>query len=242
MAEPLRIDIFSDVICPWCLIGRERLRQALERLDPEQPVAIRWLPFELNPEMPREGMDRRDYAEAKFGGIDQAREIYANIAEAGRAEGIEFDFSRLQRTPSTFNAHRLLWLASSKGLGDLLKDGLFRAYFMEARDIGDLAVLTELATAAGMDSFAVTWSGASARKRCARWSPWPTRWASPACRSSSSTGASAFPAPSRPKCCCRPSAAPGIRCPTRRRPKAPSRTADRRTILPLVAAATATGR
>ncbi|MCA8934315.1 MAG: DsbA family oxidoreductase [Rhodospirillaceae bacterium] len=148
----MRIDIFSDVICPWCLIGRERLRQALERLDPEQPVAIRWLPFELNPEMPREGMDRRDYAEAKFGGIDQAREIYANIAEAGRAEGIEFDFSRLQRTPSTFNAHRLLWLASSKGLGDLLKDGLFRAYFMEARDIGDLAVLTELATAAGMDA------------------------------------------------------------------------------------------
>ncbi|MCA8906513.1 MAG: DsbA family oxidoreductase [Rhodospirillaceae bacterium] len=148
----MRIDIFSDVICPWCLIGRERLRQALEQLDPEQPVAIRWLPFELNPEMPREGMDRRDYAEAKFGGIDQAREIYANIAEAGRAEGIEFDFSRLQRTPSTFNAHRLLWLASSKGLGDLLKDGLFRAYFMEARDIGDLAVLTELATAAGMDA------------------------------------------------------------------------------------------
>lgn len=156
MAEPLRIDIFSDVICPWCLIGRERLRQALERLDPELPVAIRWLPFELNPEMPREGMDRRAYADAKFGGTERAREIYSHIAEAGRSEGIQFDFSRLERTPSTFDAHRLLWLASRLGLGDIMKDGLFRAYFLDGRDIGDRAVLTELAVAAGMEGEEVT--------------------------------------------------------------------------------------
>ena len=151
MADPLRIDIFSDVICPWCLIGRERLRQALTQLDPDQPVAIRWLPYELNPEMPPEGMDRRAYVEAKFGGTDRARQVYDRIAEAGRSEGIAFDFSRLERTPSTFDAHRLIWFASQHNLGDVVKDHLFRAYFDDARDIGDRAVLVEIAQAAGLN-------------------------------------------------------------------------------------------
>ena len=151
MAEPLRIDIFSDVICPWCLIGRERLRQALARLDPDRPVAIRWLPFELNPDMPPEGMDRKAYVEAKFGGTEQARAIYDRIAEAGRGEGIAFDFSRLDRTPSTFDAHRLIWLAGQDGLGDVVKDLLFRRYFVDAADIGSPDVLLDVARDAGMD-------------------------------------------------------------------------------------------
>lgn len=149
--EPLAIDIFSDVICPWCLIGRERLRQALTQIDAERPIAVRWLPFELNPDMPKEGMDRREYVEAKFGSIDNARTIYDRITEAGRDEGIAFDFSRLSRTPNTFDAHRLIWLAGSEGRGDTVKDALFRAYFFDAADIGDHTVLIELAVACGLD-------------------------------------------------------------------------------------------
>ena len=96
-------------------------------------------------------MDRREYVEAKFGGIDAARAIYDRITEAGQAEGIDFDFSRLSRTPNTFDAHRLIWLAGSEGKGDTVKDALFRAYFFDGADIGDRAVLADLAAACGLD-------------------------------------------------------------------------------------------
>ena len=149
---PIVIDIFSDVICPWCLIGRQRLRKALLELDDDQPVALRWLPYELNPDMPKEGMDRKEYLDKKFGGVEAAREVYDRIREAGAAEGIEFNFADVDRTPSTFDAHRLMMYASSQGKADGLKDRLFRAYFLEGSDVGNRDVLLAAAKDAELDA------------------------------------------------------------------------------------------
>lgn len=146
----MRLDIYSDTICPWCFIGKRRLERALAER-PQPGLAIQWRAFQLNPGMPPEGMDRRYYLEAKFGGVERAGRIYEMVRVAGASEGIGFAFERIARTPSTLNSHRLVRRAAADGLQDPILEALFRAYFLEGRDIGSLDVLVELAGQAGLD-------------------------------------------------------------------------------------------
>jgi predicted DsbA family dithiol-disulfide isomerase len=145
MSAPLTIEVVSDVICPWCYIGKRRLAKALAALAGEVGTEIRWLPFQLNPSMPREGVARAEYRIAKFGSLERSRELDARVAKEGKSEGIEFAFERKQRTPNTVAAHALVGLAQEQGRADAVVDALFRAYFEEARDIGDAAVLADVA-------------------------------------------------------------------------------------------------
>ncbi|SNS42047.1 DsbA family oxidoreductase [Tropicimonas sediminicola] len=150
----IKLDILSDPICPWCLIGKTLLFRAMEQR-PDHPFVIEWHPFQLNPDMPREGMDRRAYLEAKFGGKKQAVEVYARIAEAAAAAGLEIDFGAIKRTPNTLDAHRLIHWAGIEQRQTLVAGALFDAYFLEGRDIGDADVLADIADSAGMDAAVV---------------------------------------------------------------------------------------
>ena len=153
MAKELVIEIASDVICPWCYIGKRRLEKALSLLDGEVKPVIRWLPFQLNPDMPRGGMARAEYRKAKFGSVERARQLDERVAAEGRGEGIAFAFDRIERTPNTSAAHQLIDLAQSQGRGQQVVDALFRAYFEEARDIGDRDVLASIAMGSGVSGW-----------------------------------------------------------------------------------------
>lgn len=146
----IRVEIISDAICPWCFIGKRRFERAVARLPEGRRLSVRWLPFELNPHMPAEGMDRFAYRSAKFGSWERSRERDAQVAAVGAEEGIDFHHERMARTPSTFAAHRLIWLAGRDGRQDEMVEALFRAYFVEGKDIGDAAVLADLAAYAGI--------------------------------------------------------------------------------------------
>jgi predicted DsbA family dithiol-disulfide isomerase len=146
----VKLDILSDPICPWCLIGKAHLDRALTA-HPDHPFEIEWHPFQLNPDMPASGMDRREYLETKFGGRENAIAVYSQIAEAAEQAGIEIDFAAIKRTPNTLDAHRLIHWAGLEGRQTAIVSSLFRAYFREGRDIGDHGVLLDLAEAAGLD-------------------------------------------------------------------------------------------
>ena len=150
MTKRLTVEVASDVICPWCYIGKRRLEKAISSLAGEVAVEIRWLPFQLNPDMPEGGMPRADYRRAKFGSVERGRELDARVAAEGRKEGIAFAFERMQRTPNTVRAHQLIEVAQKAGTGEAVVDALFRAYFEDARDIGDAAVLDEIAKRCGV--------------------------------------------------------------------------------------------
>jgi predicted DsbA family dithiol-disulfide isomerase len=111
---------------------------------------IHWLPFQLNPEMPRQGVPRAEYRKAKFGSVERGRELDARVAGEGKGEGIAFAFERMQRTPNTIAAHRLIALAQKQGVGQKVVDALFKAYFEDARDVGDAAVLEAIASGNGI--------------------------------------------------------------------------------------------
>ncbi len=145
MPVAIRIEVASDVICPWCYIGKRRLEKALSLVAGEIEATIEWLPFQLNPGMPAEGVARAGYRRAKFGSLERARALDARVAREGEGEGIRFAFERMQRTPNTVQAHRLIDLAQRQGKVAPVVDALFRAYFEEARDIGDAGVLAALA-------------------------------------------------------------------------------------------------
>src|SRR5258706_5069889 len=142
--------VFIDVICPWCLVGKRRLERALTMIDSES-LRVTWLPFELNPEMPKDGMERRDYRTRKFGSWERSSQLDRQMTEMGAGEGIDFHFDRIVRTHNTLNAHRLIWLARQTGGQDALVERLFRAYFSEGRDIGSQDVLRDVAVEAGME-------------------------------------------------------------------------------------------
>ena len=144
----MQLDIFSDTICPWCYVGKRRLERAL-KTRPQHDIAIAWRAFQLNPTMPSEGMERRSYIESKFGSPERARRIHDAVATAGAGEGIAFAFDRIKRTPNTVQSHRLLRLAHLYDRRGPRLDGLFRAYFEEGLDTGDLDVLAEIAAGAG---------------------------------------------------------------------------------------------
>ncbi len=146
----MRLDIFSDPICPWCLIGKAHLERALEARA-SHPFAVEWHPFQLNPDMPAEGVDRRQYLEAKFGGRDRAVEIYARVEAAAKAAGVVIDFAAIPRVPNTLNAHRLIHWAGLEGKQNAAVAALFRAYWQQGFDIGDAGVLADLAANCGLD-------------------------------------------------------------------------------------------
>ena len=153
MPKTLLIEIASDVICPWCYIGKRRLEKALELLAGEVEARIEWLPFQLNPDMPEQGIARADYRRAKFGSVEKGRALDARVAQEGAGEGIEFAFDRMQRTPNTIAAHQLVDLAQKQGKGDAAVDALFRAYFEQASDIGDAKVLEGIARRLGVSGW-----------------------------------------------------------------------------------------
>lgn len=152
--KTVKLDILSDPICPWCYIGKTQLDRALAQA-PDHPFAIEWHPFQLNPDMPRGGMDRRDYLETKFGGRAGAVQAYAPIQEHAERIGLPINFEAMARTPNTLDAHRLIHWAGIEGVQDKIVDALFNAYFVEGRDIGQHEVLADIADSAGMDASVV---------------------------------------------------------------------------------------
>lgn len=150
----VKLDIISDPICPWCYIGETLLNQALNDR-PNHPFTIEWHPFQLNPDMPAEGMERRKYLETKFGGKEGAVRAYAPVMERAEAAGLDINFEAIKRTPNTLDAHRLAHWAGieQRQVPVMLK--LFKAYFEDGRDIGDHEVLADIADDAGMDAAVV---------------------------------------------------------------------------------------
>ncbi|CAH0133666.1 DsbA family oxidoreductase [Roseomonas sp. CECT 9278] len=146
-----RLQIVSDAICPWCWIGKANLDAALEILAAEGlTFELGWLPFQLNPEMPEGGVDRRTYRTEKFGSWERSQQLDAQVAEAGRVAGVAFRHDLMARTPNTVEAHRLIRLAGEDGVQHATMDRVFRAYFQEGQDIGERGVLAALGAEAGM--------------------------------------------------------------------------------------------
>ena len=154
MSAPLPIIVYSDVICPWCYVGKRRLEAALGAPDMPEQVSFAWRPFQLNPDMPAEGIERSVYRARKFG-AERSAELDRNMTETGREVGIDFAFDRMQRTPNTRLAHRLIWEAGRQGRQDAIVNRLFQAYFEEGLDIGSAEVLTRLAAEAGLEAAGV---------------------------------------------------------------------------------------
>lgn len=157
-AQPAaRIDVISDVICPWCYIGKRQLERALDLLEQQHlRFTIAWHPFQLNPDMPREGVDRAQYRLKKFGSAERSRQLDERITEAAANVGLEFHLDRLTRTPNTLNAHRVIRLAGQRGVQDAVVEALFEGYFENGADIGDAQVLASLATEGGLKAEEVT--------------------------------------------------------------------------------------
>ncbi|HUF57237.1 MAG TPA: DsbA family oxidoreductase [Thermohalobaculum sp.] len=150
MGRMVPLDIISDPICPWCYIGKARLDAAIAEAG-QDPFVQRWRIFQLNPDMPAEGMDRRAYLEAKFGGPDGAAQVYDRIAREAEANGLALDFDRIARTPNTMDAHRLIRWSETTGNQPAVAHQLFVRYFERGEDISDRAVLLDVAESAGME-------------------------------------------------------------------------------------------
>jgi len=148
--DPITIDVVSDVVCPWCYVGKHRLEQALAML-PERKFAVFWRPFQLDPTIPKEGMPRQTYLERKFG-RERLRDLHKPLIEIGKAEGIPFAFDKITRSPNTLDAHRLLRWAHEAGKQNEMADRLFALYFVEGADIGSRDVLTKAAADTGLDA------------------------------------------------------------------------------------------
>lgn len=145
----LSVDVISDVICPWCFIGKRRLEKAIVAHGGQ--VKVRWHPYQLNPTMPKEGISRREYRTKKFGSWERSQELDTRVVAVGQDEGIDFNFDRIERTPNTLDAHRLIWLAELEGVQDAVVEALFIAYFTEGRDISNPRRLLDVVAEAGLD-------------------------------------------------------------------------------------------
>ena len=149
--DKLKIDIVSDVVCPWCVIGFINLQKAIKELKDQIEFEINWKPYELHPEIPQNGYDKKLYLQQKFGDLSGRQSPYKQIEEIGDSLGFEFNFSKTERIPNTFNAHRLLWKAKREGLQTELSEALFKAYFTDGRDVGSIEVLSDIANEVGMN-------------------------------------------------------------------------------------------
>ncbi len=146
-----RIDIISDAICPWCYIGKRQLERAQPLLAKEHmSFATAWHPFQLNPEMPAEGVDRKQYRIAKFGSLERSQQMDQRITETAATLGLEFHLEKLKCTPNTVNAHRLIRMAGREGVQDAVVEALFEGYFCQGADIGDTAVLATIGAKGGL--------------------------------------------------------------------------------------------
>ena len=150
-AASLSIDVVSDVVCPWCYLGKRRLDHAIEML-PGFDVTVRWKPFRLDPTIPPEGIAREAYLTGKFGSVEAVRPAHDQLTDLGRIEGIDYHFDRITRSPDTTDAHRVIRWAAAANAQSHIVERLFMAYFTEGRDIGDPAVLAEAADEVGLDA------------------------------------------------------------------------------------------
>ncbi len=149
----MTIDVYADIACPWCYVGRARLKQALDQRS-NLKVILRWRPFQLQPDLPQEGRDFRAVLEKKFGDWDRAQQMFDRIRRMGREEGLTFDFDAIEVAPNTANAHRLVLWAQEQNAGDAVATTLFRAYFSEGRNVSKQDVLMDCAAEAGLDEAA----------------------------------------------------------------------------------------
>ena len=147
----MKIDVVSDTVCPWCFIGKRRLEKALlER--PNIKFEVHWHPFQLNPEMPLDGMDRQTYLNLKFGGSINAQAIYSNIVTAGASENLDFNFDAIERMPNSLLSHRLVYFCRESKQQNMITENLFRSYFFYGLDIGKITTLIQVAEESGLSS------------------------------------------------------------------------------------------
>ena len=146
----LKIDIVSDVVCPWCAIGYKKLSKAMEDLNEEILFEVNWKPYELHPEIPTEGFNKEEYYKIKFRNSNGSKDRFNHITEEGKKAGLEFNFDKSKNLPNTFLAHRLLWFSRSKDMQDIIAEALFHAYFTEGRDIGSIHELISISTENGL--------------------------------------------------------------------------------------------
>ena len=147
---PLTIDIVSDVVCPWCYLGKRRLEEALQKLG-RTDATVRWRPFQLDESIPEQGLDRQAYMRGKFGDLSRLQSVHDRLVAYGKEVGADYDFEAIARAPNTLKAHRLIRWAGEAGVQDAVVDRLFRAYFERGQDIGDIATLAEIAAESGLD-------------------------------------------------------------------------------------------
>ena len=148
--DTLKIDIVSDVVCPWCVIGFKNLKKAMKTLEADLNFKISWKPYELHPEIPQNGYDKKLFMQQKFGS-SSGRSYYNEITRVGESVGFEFNFSKAKRIPNTFMAHRLLWMVEKHHLQTELSEALFKAYFTDGLNIGSKEVLADLSTSVGLE-------------------------------------------------------------------------------------------
>ena len=146
----LKIDIVSDVVCPWCAIGYKKLSKAMEDLNEEILFEVNWKPYELHPEIPTEGFNKEEYYKIKFRNSNGSKDRFNHLTEEGKKAGLEFNFDKSKNLPNTFLAHRLLWFSRSKDMQDVIAEALFHAYFTEGRDIGSINELISISTENGL--------------------------------------------------------------------------------------------
>ena len=146
----LKIDIVSDIVCPWCAIGYKKLSKAMEDLNEEILFEVNWKPYELHPEIPTEGFNKEEYYKIKFRNSNGSKDRFNHITEEGKKAGLEFNFDKSKNLPNTFLAHRLLWFSRSKDMQDVIAEALFHAYFTEGRDIGSIHELISISTENGL--------------------------------------------------------------------------------------------
>jgi predicted DsbA family dithiol-disulfide isomerase len=147
---PLTIDIVSDVVCPWCYLGKRRLEEALQKLG-RTDATVRWRPFQLDESIPEQGLDRQAYMRGKFGDLSRLQSVHDRLVAYGKDVGAAYDFEAITRAPNTLKAHRLIRWAGEAGVQDAVVDRLFRAYFEQGQDIGDIATLADIAADSGLD-------------------------------------------------------------------------------------------
>lgn len=149
--EPIKIDVYADIVCPWCYIGEKRLEKALAQR-PGLPVERRWRPFQLRPEMPENGLPWREFARSKFGGEASAHAAFAQVTAVGEQEGLRFDFGRVASAPNTVDGHRLILYAARHNRQWETANALFEAYFAAGRNLNDVEDLVGIATGAGLEA------------------------------------------------------------------------------------------